>query len=113
MIETRERPDIHYVLMDAIGKKIFSDDFTLTQSPMKKELDLSALDVAVSGSTPAAYIEAQRVETARRLLETSGRTVAEVADACGFGRVETMHRAFRRRLRVAPAQYRRHFRAAP
>jgi transcriptional regulator GlxA family with amidase domain len=61
------------------------------------------------GSTPAAYIEAQRVETARRLLETSGRSVAEVADACGFGRAETMHRAFRRRLRVAPAQYRRHF----
>jgi transcriptional regulator GlxA family with amidase domain len=65
------------------------------------------------GRTPAAYIEAQRVETARRLLETSGRSVAEVADACGFGRTETMHRAFRRRLRVAPAQYRRHFRAIP
>jgi transcriptional regulator GlxA family with amidase domain len=65
------------------------------------------------GSTPAGYVEAQRVETARRLLETTGRSVAEVADACGFGRVETMHRAFRRRLRVAPAQYRRHFRTAP
>ena len=64
------------------------------------------------GSTPAAFVEAQRVEIARRLLETTGRTVAEVADACGFGRAETMHRAFRRRLRVAPAQYRRHFRAA-
>jgi transcriptional regulator GlxA family with amidase domain len=53
------------------------------------------------------------VEAARRLLETSGRSIAEVADACGFGRVETMHRAFRRRLRVAPGQYRHHFRAAP
>jgi transcriptional regulator GlxA family with amidase domain len=62
------------------------------------------------GRTPAGYVEAQRVETARRLLETTGRSVAEVADACGFGRVETMHRAFRRRLRVPPAQYRRHFR---
>ena len=64
------------------------------------------------GATPAAYIEAQRLETARRLLETTGGTVAEVADACGFTRTETRHRAFRRRLRVAPAQYRRHFRAA-
>jgi transcriptional regulator GlxA family with amidase domain len=64
------------------------------------------------GRTPAAFVEAQRVETARRLLETTERTVGEVADACGFGRAETMHRAFRRRLRVAPAQYRRHFRAA-
>jgi transcriptional regulator GlxA family with amidase domain len=64
------------------------------------------------GATPAAYIEAYRVETAPRLLETTGRTVAEVAEACGFGRPETMHRAFRRRLRVAPAQYRRHFRVS-
>ena len=65
------------------------------------------------GVTPAAYVEAQRVEAARRLLETSARSVAEVAAACGFARVETMHRAFRRVLRVAPAQYRRHFRGAP
>ncbi|MEO8087904.1 MAG: PKD domain-containing protein, partial [Bacteroidota bacterium] len=43
MIETSQRPDIHYELMDAIGKKILWDEFTLTQSPMKKELDLSAL----------------------------------------------------------------------
>jgi transcriptional regulator GlxA family with amidase domain len=65
------------------------------------------------GVTPAAYVEAQRVEAARRLLETTARNVADVAEACGFARVETMHRAFRRVLRVAPGQYRRHFRAAP
>jgi len=64
------------------------------------------------GVTPAAYVEAQRVEAARRLLETTARNVAEVAAACGFARVETMHRAFRRILRVPPAQYRRHFRTA-
>lgn len=64
------------------------------------------------GATPAAYVEAQRVEGARRLLETADLSVAEVAAACGFGRVETMHRAFRRGVRVSPGQYRRHFRAA-
>ena len=53
-----------------------------------------------------------RVEAARRLLETASLSVAEVAAACGFGRVETMHRAFRRGVRVSPGQYRRHFRAA-
>ena len=65
------------------------------------------------GITPAAYVEAQRVEAARRLLETTARTMAEVATACGFARVETMHRAFRRVLRVAPGQYRRHFHTRP
>jgi transcriptional regulator GlxA family with amidase domain len=63
-----------------------------------------------TGVTPAAYVEAQRVEAARRLLETTAGNVAEVAAACGFARPETMHRAFRRVLGVAPAQYRRHFR---
>jgi transcriptional regulator GlxA family with amidase domain len=65
------------------------------------------------GVTPAAYVEAQRVEAARRLLESTTRSLAEVAGACGFARVETLHRAFRRVLRVAPGQYRHHFRAAP
>jgi len=64
------------------------------------------------GTTPAAYVEAQRVEAARRLLESTGRSVAEVAAACGFSRVETIHRAFGRVLRIPPAQYRRHFRAS-
>lgn len=64
-----------------------------------------------TGVTPAAYVEAQRVEAARRLLETTARSVAEVAAACGFARVETLHRAFRRVLGIAPAQYRHHFRA--
>ena len=63
-----------------------------------------------TGVTPAAYVEAQRVEAARRLLETTAGNVAEVAAACGFGRPETMHRAFRRVVHIAPAQYRRHFR---
>ena len=65
-----------------------------------------------TGVTPAAYVEAQRVEAARRLLETTARSVADVATACGFARVETLHRAFRRVLNIAPAQYRRHFRTA-
>jgi methylphosphotriester-DNA--protein-cysteine methyltransferase len=57
--------------------------------------------------------EAQRVEAARQLLETTGRGLEEVAAGAGFGRVETMHRVFQRALRVSPGQYRRHFRAAP
>jgi len=65
------------------------------------------------GATPAGYVEAQRVEGARRLLEATGRSVAEIAVACGFGSAETMHRAFQRSVRITPGQYRRHFRGAP
>jgi transcriptional regulator GlxA family with amidase domain len=61
------------------------------------------------GVTPAAYVEGARVEAARRLLETTRRGVAEVARVCGFGTVETMHRVFKRTVRVTPGEYRRHF----
>jgi transcriptional regulator GlxA family with amidase domain len=62
------------------------------------------------GTTPAAYVEAVRVEQARARLEATGASLASVARACGFGSGETMRRAFHRRLGVAPAEYRTRFR---
>jgi transcriptional regulator GlxA family with amidase domain len=61
------------------------------------------------GVTPAAYVEAVRVEAAKRLLETTNRPVGDVARTGGFGTVETMHRTFNRTARVTPGEYRRHF----
>lgn len=64
---------------------------------------------AETGTTPAAYVEALRVEGARRLLETTGLTVAAIAVAVGLRHAETLHRAFRRRVGTTPDMYRRHF----
>jgi transcriptional regulator GlxA family with amidase domain len=64
------------------------------------------------GMTPAAYVEAVRVERARQLLETTLTGTEQVAVACGFGTVETFRRAFRRRLGVSPGEYRDRFRGA-
>ncbi len=61
------------------------------------------------GTTPAAFVQRSRVEAARRLLETTDRKGHDVARACGFGTVETMHRAFQRTVRTTPGQYRRLF----
>jgi transcriptional regulator GlxA family with amidase domain len=61
------------------------------------------------GVTPAAYVEQARVEAARRLLETTDQPIAAIARACGFGTVETLHRAFRRTVRITPTQYRDRF----
>ena len=61
------------------------------------------------GTTPAAFVRASRVEAARRLLEGSDVGMADVARRCGFGTVETMHRAFRRTVNTTPGAYRRHF----
>jgi transcriptional regulator GlxA family with amidase domain len=65
-----------------------------------------------TGMTPAAYVESVRVEQARIALEGSEAGVDVVARQCGFGTVETMRRAFHRRLGVGPAAYRTRFRPA-
>ena len=61
------------------------------------------------GLTPAAYVEIARVESARIALESTGTPVEDVARKAGFGTVETMRRAFHRRLGVGPAEYRVRF----
>jgi transcriptional regulator GlxA family with amidase domain len=62
-----------------------------------------------TGTTPAAYVEALRVEACRRLLETTDLTVAAIAQAVGVRHAETLYRTFRRRVGTTPDNYRRHF----
>jgi transcriptional regulator GlxA family with amidase domain len=64
------------------------------------------------GCTPAAYVEQVRIEVARRLLETTALGVEDVARAAGFGTVETMRRAFARRVGANPSEYRHRFQPA-
>ena len=63
-----------------------------------------------TGMTPAAYVEAARVERARIALESGDLSVEALALQVGFGTVETLRRAFRRRVGVSPSDYRSRFR---
>jgi transcriptional regulator GlxA family with amidase domain len=62
--------------------------------------------------TPGAYVETVRVERARMALESGSGPIEQVARESGFGTVETMRRAFARRLGVSPSDYRGRFAAA-
>ena len=64
------------------------------------------------GQTPAAYVEALRVERARTLLEDGAESLEAVARAAGFSSAEVLRRAFHRRVGVSPAAYRERFRLA-
>jgi transcriptional regulator GlxA family with amidase domain len=64
------------------------------------------------GTTPGAYVERLRVESARVRLESSDSPVEAVAGECGFGTVETLRRAFQRRVGVSPSEYRERFKPA-
>ncbi len=65
-----------------------------------------------TGATPARFVEAARMEAARRRLEESTDSIESIARSCGFGTAETMRRAFTRSLHVAPSEYRRRFATA-
>lgn len=63
-----------------------------------------------TGTTPGRYVDRVRLDQARRLLEESSRSIAEISRACGYGTPEGMRRAFVKGLGSAPADYRRRFR---
>jgi transcriptional regulator GlxA family with amidase domain len=60
------------------------------------------------GTTPAAWVEEARIAAARRLLELGEHAPKKVAVLCGFSDVDTLSRAFARRVGVTPASYRKH-----
>jgi transcriptional regulator GlxA family with amidase domain len=65
--------------------------------------------VETIGRTPARVVEELRVEAARRALEGTELSLKQIAERYGFGDEDRMRRAFRRRLNVAPQDYRARF----
>jgi transcriptional regulator GlxA family with amidase domain len=62
------------------------------------------------GSTPAHYVEQARIEAARTQLTSTDDGVEQIASRCGFSSAELLRRCFMRHFKLAPSQYRRHFR---
>ncbi len=61
------------------------------------------------GVTPAAWVEAARVSTARRMLESGRAPPKQIAVQCGFANADTLRRAFVRHVGVTPAEYRKYY----
>jgi transcriptional regulator GlxA family with amidase domain len=62
------------------------------------------------GVSPGQWLTRQRVELARRLLETSGLSVDQIAHEAGFGTAQSMRQHLQQALGVTPTAYRRTFR---
>ena len=62
--------------------------------------------IALTGKTVADYIEATRIEEAKRLLGNSSSPIKAVAEACGFAHANSFARAFRRYTGLSPHAYR-------
>ena len=65
-----------------------------------------------TGMTPADYVEAIRIDTARRLLESTTQPLQRVALASGFPSADAMRRSFLGRIGSTPLDYRRRFRTS-
>lgn len=62
-----------------------------------------------TGHTPLEYAQSLRVESAKRLLETTDRTVEDLAEAVGYADPASFRRLFKARTGLTPGAYRRRF----
>ncbi|MBG6217753.1 transcriptional regulator GlxA family with amidase domain [Arthrobacter sp. CAN_A6] len=68
---------------------------------------------AATGATPSAWIRCRRLDTARRLLETTDLSVDQIAADCGFGNPVTLRQNFAAAFSTTPTDYRRRFDTRP
>jgi len=64
---------------------------------------------ARTGDTFARWLTAQRLQRAQELLETTARSIEDVAALSGFGTATSLRQHFATALATSPARYRREF----
>lgn len=64
-----------------------------------------------TGQTPAKYIKARRMETAKRLLESTDLTIAEITEKLGINDSAHFSRLFKEQYNMPPAKYREYFKS--
>ncbi|MFJ8536738.1 GlxA family transcriptional regulator [Streptomyces sp. NPDC093591] len=107
---TRRVEDLRHHILNNIDRPLTVPD--LAAYAHVSDRQLTRIFKTELGTTPHAYVEAARVELAGNFLETTDDTLERIASRCGFGTVDTLIRAFRRRLATTPSEYRARFRAA-
>ena len=61
----------------------------------------------MTGQTVQDYVNAIRLDEARRLLDTSGELIETVAWMSGFNSARTFYRVFHDRYNMTPSDYRK------
>ena len=62
-----------------------------------------------TGRTPGRYLQAVRIEHAKRMLETGGESAGEIAGMVGYADATAFFKAFRELTGLSPGEYRRRF----
>ena len=64
------------------------------------------LFAAATGQSPSAYVFAERMQRAERLLIATDTNVGEIALSCGFADANYFAKAFRRAHQTTPSDFR-------
>lgn len=64
----------------------------------------------ITGTTPGSWLNQNRLDHARTLLETTTDSIADIARACGFASPVTFRQNFTAAFSTTPTSYRRRFR---
>lgn len=89
-------------------------DQTLTVEALAEQVQMSPRNFsrrfrAHTGTGPAKWLLARRLDESRRLLETTGLPISEVAQGCGFASPVTFRQNFVQAYGTTPTAYRQHF----
>jgi transcriptional regulator GlxA family with amidase domain len=88
------------VAIDMLGKK-----FGLSSRSLIRRFKLA------TGLTPLNYLQAARIESAKRLLVRSNKSIEEVTNWVGYEDVSSFIRLFKRNTGLTPSSYRARYKA--
>ena len=107
------RDDLLGVVLEWAGRHL-SEDISvdsLARRALMSPRSFARRFKATTGTTPHAWLLAQRLAAAEELLENSDASVEEIARLVGFGTAAGLREQFTRRRGVSPRAYRQTFRA--
>ena len=91
----------------------YTESITINELPRQLKISPSTFYrsfTAAIRATPSQYLASLRLSHARELLETTDRTISDIAQDCGFYDHSHFVRIFRRERGITPGEYRQQHR---
>lgn len=106
----RTTPDAKIHAAVALMRQNIESPLSIPEIAQRSSLDrkrLEAVFAAQTGSTPQTIYKTIRLREARRLLENTTHSIAEIATRCGYVNAASLSRAFREEFDQTPSTMRR------
>jgi AraC-like DNA-binding protein len=109
-LSPKEIPDWLVQVLQQSDRKAFERVGDMAQFAGFSEAQFRRLFLQWVGLPPHQYLHEQRMRNAQRLLESTDRSIQEIAEELGFSNVSHFIQAFKTAFRNTPRKYRQGFR---